>query len=82
MISLDDYQYLAKRVEDMRRSHDKHRGALQEMARQAKEKFGVKTLAEAEALVKKWTKEEIALNEKYLKARKQLEKDHPELLEE
>lgn len=73
-ITLDDFHKLVKEVESLQRAHDTDQGALNQMMKQLREKFGCKTLEEAVRKLKEAQDERqgylVKYNREYTRVRK------------
>jgi hypothetical protein len=73
MISLDDFQDLMRRVEEVRRGRDQELGAIKQRRKQLKENYDVDDLDEAKTLRDKAHRRMMAKSEKCLEAKKKFE---------
>ena len=64
-ISVEEYQKLKKRVETVRREHDKAQGALEQTMKRLKEEFDCDSLKEARQLHKRLKREAAEAAEKF-----------------
>lgn len=73
MISLDNFQELLRRVEQVRRETDQELGAIQERRRQLEEQYGTSDLEELRAKRQKLHARMMKRSEAYLAKKQELE---------
>lgn len=73
MISLDNFNELIRRVDEVRRSRDQELGAIKQRRKHLKEAYGVEDLDEARALRDKAHRRMMKRSEAVLAAKKKLE---------
>ena len=74
MINIDDLERIKREVERKQQEKDRAEGALNEILSRLKKEYGVSSLKEAKALLKKLEQEEVEEAEKFQKAKKEFEK--------
>lgn len=72
---LDDFPSLLREQKELQQEKDKKAGALSQIMKDFKEKYGCKTLKQAKRLAKKSLDKEVALTTKYVKAYKKYKKE-------
>lgn len=77
---LDDFESLKRKVEDLRERKARAVGAYQEHLKRLRKDYGVKTLKDAEKLLKRKKQEELDAAGAYLKAKKAFEREFAEVL--
>lgn len=73
MISPQEFQQLKDQVERATSEQDRDRGALDELKKQAKKDFGVKSLKECRELIEKLDKEEKNKEREFRKAQEEFD---------
>lgn len=74
-LTLDDFHNLIKEVEALERTHSKDEGAMAQMLKELREKYGCKTLEEAKKKCKEAQDERIGWLKKYNRSYVQFRKD-------
>jgi len=74
VINIDDLERIKREVERKQQEKDRAEGALNEILSRLKKEYGVSSLKEAKALLKKLEQEEVEEAEKFQKAKKEFEK--------
>lgn len=81
MISLDDFQQLTRRIEEIRRTRDRTAGAVEERKRKLLDEFNCKTTEEGRKILAKKQKKENELGEEYATEKAKFEKRWKDVLE-
>lgn len=82
MISLEKFQELKGKVEELEARHQRAAGAAAELTRRLKAEYGVTTVKEAEALLKKYEAAEAKLAKEFESALKEFEDKYAGQLKE
>lgn len=82
MIVLDDFETLKRKVETLRRLRDEQVGMAKQLKTRLFKEFGVKTVKQARAKLKREKLKELRLAKKYTSQKKKLEKDFSKELDE
>jgi hypothetical protein len=69
-ISLDDYQNLVKKVDELKAAKERAKGALDALLDRMKREWGCASAEEAGKLLKKFEREERLAYEQYVEAKK------------
>lgn len=82
MISLDDFQALKRKVEDLQRKRDTADGAYTQLMKRLKEEFDCEKVKQAERMLERIKEESMEALKKYNELKEAFEKEFAQLLGE